>query len=258
MQWSDLLFRIWLSFMTLMLGTPVFWLIGIERDKRRTARKVDDGIRAVTVESRPPSNERTFEDYQRITGFQRLRLGFKLSVVTVALLIVFAEAYTLSLFVLYAIPIVYVLSIHERANGWKLLGFGTTYRVMWICGITLILSSVSFGFIGILGAQRYALLPSLMIWGAYTYVENRSLNELDKKFTLNLRGARLAALFGILASVAAYLYGSTIFRPDFLVYGEFQFQAFVLGFLLLIVSSALLIAQLGRTAKQMEPTRSSR
>lgn len=47
MQLSDFLFDIWLSVATLLIGTPIFWLIGIEADERHRKKAKDDMARAV-------------------------------------------------------------------------------------------------------------------------------------------------------------------------------------------------------------------
>jgi hypothetical protein len=195
------------------------------------------------------SSGKTAEEFKRAMGFQRLRLGFKLSVVTAALLAVVAAAYSVLIFVLFPVAIIYVLSIHERASGWKLLGFRNTYVAMWFCAIIIMFSSVNSVFLGLLGAQKYALLIPLLFWGAYTYVENRSINELGKKFDLNLRPARLAALLGILALAVAYCYELYVIRPSLFLYEASPFQAFIFASPFLIVSSVLLIIRLEPTSK---------
>jgi len=254
MQWSDVLFRIWLSVITFLLGTPLFWLIGVEWDRHHRGRAMDDGTRTVTLDSKLDSSGRTCEDLQITMGLQRLRLGFKLSAVTVALLIVVSVAYSVFAFLLYAVGIIYVLSIHERTSGWKLLGFRNTYIVMWFCAVIMMLSPVNFVFLGFLGAQKYALLVPLLIWGVYTYVENRSVNELDKKFVLNLRPARLAALLGILAFTVAFCYELVVIRPSLFLYEASPIQELIFASPFLIVSSALMIIRLSPAPKSRKPT----
>jgi hypothetical protein len=244
MQQSDFLLRIWLSITTFLLGTPLFWLIGIGWDKRNRVKAIDDSTHAITLDSQLDSSRRTCEDLQRTMGLQRLRLGFKLSAVTVALLILVSVAYPVFASALYAVAIIYVLSIHERTSGWKLLGFRNTYIVMWFCAGIMVFSPVSFVFLWFLGAQKYALLLPLLIWGVYTYVENRSVDELDKKSVLNLRPARLAALCGILALTVIYCYELVVIRPSPFLYEAFPFQDLILASPFLIVSSVLLIIRL--------------
>ncbi len=42
MQLSDFLFGIWLSVTIFLIGTPLFWLIGREADKRHHMKAKDD------------------------------------------------------------------------------------------------------------------------------------------------------------------------------------------------------------------------
>jgi hypothetical protein len=181
-------------------------------------------------------------------GLQRLRLGFKLSLVTVTLLTVITAEYPVFAYALYAVAIIYVLSIHERTSGWKLLGFRNTYTVMWFSAIIMLFSPVNFVFLGLLGAQNYTLLLPLLIWGVYTYIENRSVKELDKKLVLNLRPARLASLTGILAFTAAFCY-EVVTRPNLFPYAAPPFQAPIIASPFLIVSSVLLIIRLNHAPK---------
>jgi hypothetical protein len=249
MQWSDFLLRIWLSIITFLLGTPLFWLIGIGWDKRHRVKAMGDAAGTVTLDSKLDSRGRTCEDFPKAMGLQRLRLGFKLSIVTVVLLMVVAAAYSVSAFVLYAVGIIYVLSIHERASGWKLLGFRNTYTVMWFCAVVMMLSPVNFVFLSLLGALKYALLLPLLIWAVYTYVENRSMSDVDKRFLLNLRSARLAALLGILALTVAFCYELVVIRPSSFLNETLPFQELVFASSFLIISSALLIIRLNPAPK---------
>jgi hypothetical protein len=41
MQLGDVLFGTWLSVITFLIGTPVFWFIGIEADKRHHLKAKD-------------------------------------------------------------------------------------------------------------------------------------------------------------------------------------------------------------------------
>ena len=210
-----------------------------------------DSTHAVKLDNHPESTGKTAEEFQRAMGFQRLRLGFKLSVVTVALLAIGALFYYALFVLLFPIALIYVLSVHERANGWKLLGFQDTFPVMWLCAIFVMATSLFFP--EILGAQKYALLLPFLIWAIYTYVENRSLTELDKKFGLDLRPARLAALLGIIALAVAYGYemyfGLNLIRISWFLYAVSPFQAFIFAFPFLIVSSAFLIIRLEPASK---------
>ena len=249
MQLSDFLFRIWLSVITFLVGTPLFWLIGVERDKHHRVNAIDDSTHTFAQDSQVDSSRRTSEDFKRTMGLQRLRLGFKLSAVTVTLLTVVTVDYPVFAYALYAVAITYVLSIHERTSGWKLLGFRDTYIVMWFGAIIILFSPLNFVFLGLLGAQNYILLLPLLIWGVYTYIENRSVKELDKKLVLNLRHARLASLTGILAFTAAFCYELFGIRPNLFPYAAPPFQALIIASPFLIVSSVLLIIRLNHVPK---------
>jgi hypothetical protein len=242
---------------TFLVGTPLFWLIGIEADIRHRMKVKVESTRAIPMDSHLDPSRRTAEEFQTAMGFQRLRLGFKLSAVTAALLAMVALAYSAFVFVLFPLAIIYVLSIHERASGWNLLGFRNTYIVMWFCAIIMVCSPVNFVFLGLLGAQKYALLLPLLIWGFYTYVENRSINELDKKFDLKLRLARQAALLGILALAVAYCLEFYVIRLGLFLYeAPSQALIFIFAFPFLIVSSVLLIIRLEPASKPWKPASS--
>jgi hypothetical protein len=195
------------------------------------------------------SNGKIAEEFQRTMAFQRLRLGFKLSAVATAMLAAAVEASFEFVFVFLLFPavIIYVLSIHERASGWNLLGLRNTYVVLWSCAIILIPSLLGSVFLGIYGGT-YALLIPLLAWGFYTYVENRSINELDKRFGLGLRQARLIALFGVLAMALAYCY-ELYKRIPSLLYRASPFPGFIFVAPFLIVSCLLLIRGLGSAIK---------
>lgn len=47
----------------------------------------------------------------------------------------------------------------------------------------------------------------LFPWALYTYVENRSIKELEKRLHMNLGSARILALIGIVALVMVAFFG---------------------------------------------------
>jgi hypothetical protein len=83
----------------------------------------------------------------------------------------------------------------------------------------------------------------------YTYVENRSIDELDRKFNLGLGQARLPALFGVLVLAIAYCYELYRHIARLFLFHTFPFTVFVFAAPFLIVSCLLLIERLGPTIK---------
>jgi hypothetical protein len=245
----------WLSASCAFQFVGIIIAVSSARDIRHRMKVEDESTRAIPMDSHLDSSGRAAEEFQTAMGFQRLRLGFKLSTVTAALLAMVALAYSAFTFVLFPLAIIYVLSIHERASGWKLLGFRNTYILMWFCAIIIVCSPVNFVLLALLGAQKYALLLLLLIWALYTYIENRSINEIDKKFDLNLRLARQAALLGILALAVAYCFEFYVNRLSLFLY-EVPFQALIFVFPFLIISSVLLIIRLEPASKPWKPASS--
>lgn len=185
-------------------------------------------------------------------AYQRLRLGFKLSVVSVILFTTASVEPFASLFLLYPLGIIYALSIHERTSGWKLLGFQDTYRVMWVCAVILVLSPFLNLFGALFWATTYAFLIGLVplaLWGLYTFVENRSLAEPDKKLNSDLRPARIFALLGALFLGVVYCYG--LYTRTFAIFPflVFLFASSVFAAPFLILSCLILMKRLKPTSK---------
>jgi hypothetical protein len=80
----------------------------------------------------------------------------------------------------------------------------------------------------------------LFPWALYTYVENRSIKELEKRLRINLRSARVLALIGIVALVMVACFG-WILHVDAL---NFPFVSGIFASPLLIASCVLLIKRL--------------
>jgi hypothetical protein len=189
---------------------------------------------------------RTAADIRKTIAFQRLGLGFKLSIATIILFAVASVEYYAFIYLLYPLGILFVLSIHERTSGWRLLGFQDTSTVMWLCAILLQISPLGLAF-GVLYEKALAFLIPLGLWGLYTYVENNSIKKLDEKFGLNLRPARLSALAGALVSGIAYTYGLYAEIPSDFPYPANAFRLSVFGTPFLILSCLLLIRELKTT-----------
>jgi hypothetical protein len=163
-------------------------------------------------------DSRTAADIRKNMAFQRLRLGFKLSIATIILFAVASVAYYAFIYLLYPLGILFVLSIHERTSGWRLLGFQDTSIVMWLCAILLHVSPLGLAFFGVLYGIALAFLVPLGLWGLYTYIQNNSTKKLDEKFGIDLRPARLSALTGALVLGIAYTYGLYAEIPSFYPY----------------------------------------
>jgi hypothetical protein len=184
---------------------------------------------------------RTAVDIRKKISFQRLRLGLKLSIATIILFDVASITYYAFIYLLYPIGILFVLSIHERTSGWRLLGSQDTSIVMWLCAILLHVSPLGLAFFGVVYGIALAFLIPLGLWGLYTYVENNSIKKLDEKFALNLRPARLSALAGVIVSGIAYTYGLYAQIASFFPYPANAFRLSVFGTPFLILSCLLLI-----------------
>ncbi len=174
-------------------------------------------------------------------AFQRLRLGFKLSIASIILFDVASVMIYAFAYLLYPIGILFVLSIHERTSGWRLLGFQGTSAVMWICAILLIISPLGLAFFGVFFGMVWIFLVPLGLWVLYTYVESDSIKRLYVKFGPNLRLARLSALAGALVSGIAYIYGLYAEIPSFYAYPANAFRLSVVGTPFLILACLLLI-----------------
>jgi hypothetical protein len=80
----------------------------------------------------------------------------------------------------------------------------------------------------------------LFPWALYTYVENRSIKELEKRLHINLRYARILALIGIVALVIVTCFGWILHL--YALYFPFVSGIFASPFL--IASCVLLIKRL--------------
>jgi hypothetical protein len=194
-------------------------------------------------------DERTEADFQKAMAFQRLRLGFKLSVATITLFAIASAADYAFLYFMCPASIVYVLSIHERTSGWRLLGFPDTSTVIWLCAILLNLSPIGLAIFGVINGAVVTFLIPLGLWSLYTYVENESIKELDKKFGLDLKSARLSALSGVLVLAVAYSYGLYAQSSSFFPYPMSAFRASILAAPLLMLSCLLIVRRLEPTCK---------
>jgi hypothetical protein len=94
------------------------------------------------VEGRHERSEASAVEARTSEGFGKLRLGFTFSIVSVVLFALSPLGLVfLGLgFLFVALPAVYFLGIYYRATGWRLLGFGQTETVMWLCAVLLALS----------------------------------------------------------------------------------------------------------------------
>ena len=139
----------------------------------------------------------------------------------------------------------------ERASGWRLLGFGKTETVMWFSACLLVLSPLSWVFVGLLGlfysnitmGMVYLVPPAL--WGFYTAVESHNLGELEKKLGLTLRRGRIFALCGILTLTVVYCFAlfSGILSPFF----------FILPFVSVVFASPFLILSCVTFIRKLKP-----
>jgi hypothetical protein len=200
-------------------------------------------MRMNIVDGQSAEDLRTAVDVRESMAFQRLRLGFKLSIVTLILFAAASVDYAF-IYLSYPLGILFVLNIHERTSGWRLLGFKGTSTVMWICAILLQISPLVLAFFGVIYGMDLAFLVPLGLWGFYTYVESSSIKRLGEKFGLNLRPARLSALIGALISGIAYTYGLHAEIPNFYAYPANAFRLSVFGTPFLILSCLLLIRRL--------------
>ena len=148
------------------------------------------------------------------SAFEKLKLGFKLSIITIVLFI------TSSLYGGFgvlgvAIIAIYLLDVYQRASGWTLLGFKETRTVMLVCAVFLAVYPffvlfAGFGYWGFFNALTTTGavfgLP-IIPWALYTYVESRSAKELERKLNMDFKSARILPLIGIAALLAANAVG---------------------------------------------------
>jgi hypothetical protein len=186
----------------------------------------------------------TAADVLKTVAFQRLRLGFKLSIAIIILFDVASVIYYAFIYLLYPIGILFILSVHERTSGWRLLGFQGTSAVMWVCAILLHVSPLGLAFFGVIYRMDVVFLVPMGLWVLYTCVENNSIKRLDEKFSLNLRPARLSAVTGAIISGVAYIYGLHAEISGVYFYPANSFRLSVFGTPFLILSCLLLIRAL--------------
>jgi hypothetical protein len=179
-------------------------------------------------------------------AFEKLKLGFKLSIISIALFV--ASPLWGAGLLGFGLIAIYILSIYQRASGWKLLGFRETRTLMLVCAVFLVvypfclLLSVLFlwGYFYMLMATGLIFWLPLFPWALYTYVENRSLGELEKRSRINLRSARILALIGVVVIVMVTCFG-WVLNLSALIFPSIS-GIFASPFL--IASSALLIKRL--------------
>jgi len=179
-------------------------------------------------------------------AFDKLRLGFGLSIVSVVLFVF--SAFGLS-FLFVLVPAAYFLGIYERSSGWRLLGFGQTETVIWLSACLLAISPLNWVFVAFLGLPYtnlnidvISLVPPAL-WGFYTAVESHNAEKLEKKLGLNLRRGRIFALCGILTLAAVYGLAlfSGILSPAFYI---LPFNSVVFASPFLILSCVTFIRKL--------------
>jgi hypothetical protein len=148
------------------------------------------------------------------SAFEKLRLGFKLSIITIVL---FMTSFLFGGFGFLGVAViaVYLLDVYQRASGWTLLGFKETRTVMLVCAVFLavypfFLLFAGFGYWGFFNALTTTgavfELP-IIPWALYTYVESRSAKELERKLNMDFKSARMLPLIGIVAIFAASAVG---------------------------------------------------
>lgn len=168
-------------------------------------------------------------------AFERLRLGFELSVVTVVLFML--SPFGLN-FLFVLAPATYFLGIYERAKAWSLLGFEQTETVMWLCAFLLAVSPLSWILAEFWSASYsnivvdVGFLGSAALWGFYTAVESHNVRELEKKFGLNVRRGRISALCGILTVTVVY---------SLALFSKIPWAFLILPFISVIFASPFLI-----------------
>ena len=159
-------------------------------------------------------------------GLGKLRLGFKLSILTVVLFVA-SPLYGLGFGLGLGVIAIYVLTVYQRAAGWRSLGFKETRTTMLVCGVFVAVYPLYLLFFGLLLSGYLIMLSAtglifwipLFAWALYTYVENRSAKELGKMLHVNLWPSRIFALGGIVAFVVGeifsliFLRNQTLFLP---------------------------------------------
>jgi len=179
-------------------------------------------------------------------AFEKLKLGFKLSIISIVLFV--ASPLWGAGFLGFGLIAIYILSVYQRASGWKLLGFRETRTTILVCAVFLVVYPFCllftglflWGFFDMLMVTGLIFWLPLFPWALYTYVENRSIRELEKRLRINLRSARILALIGIVALVMVACFG-WILHVDAL---NFPFVSGIFASPFLIASCVLLIKRL--------------
>jgi len=180
------------------------------------------------------------------SAFEKLRLGFKLSIITIVLFV--ASPLLGVSFLGFGLIAIYILSVYQRASGWKLLGFRETRTTILVCAVFLVVYPFCllftglflWGFFDMLMVTGLIFWLPLFPWALYTYVENRSIRELEKRLRINLRSARILALIGIVALVVVACFGWILHLYAL----NFPFVSGIFASPLLIASCVLLIKRL--------------
>jgi hypothetical protein len=179
-------------------------------------------------------------------AFEKLKLGFKLSIISIVLFV--ASPLWGAGFLGFGLIAIYILSVYQRASGWQLLGFRETRTTMLVCAVFLVVYPFCLLLTGLfLWGLFYMLMATGLIfwlplfpWALYTYVENRSIKELEKRLRINLRSARILALIGIVALVMVAFFGWILH----LFALNFPFVSGIFASPFLIASCVLLIKRL--------------
>ena len=84
-------------------------------------------------------------------AFEKLRLGFKLSIISIVLFV--ASPLWGAGFLGFGLIAIYILNVWQRASGWKLLGFHETRTTILVCAVFLVVYPFCL------------LLTGLFLWG---------------------------------------------------------------------------------------------
>ena len=201
-----------------------------------------------TVDGRLEKDETGVVQARTVEAFEKLRLGFAFSMVSVVLFVL--SPFGLS-FLFVPLSATYFLGIYERASGWRLLGFEQTETVMWLGAFFLVVSPLSWVFVAFWGlsysniAMDVVSLVPPALWGFYTAVESHNVGELEKKLGLNLRRGRISALCGILTLTVVY---------DFALFSRILPSAFsILPFISAVFASPFLILSCVTLIRRLKP-----
>jgi hypothetical protein len=208
------------------------------------------------VEGQHERSEASVVEARTSEGFGKLRLGFTFSIVSVVLFVLSPLGLVFSGlgFLFVALPAVYFLGIYYRASGWRLLGFGQTETVMWLCAVLLAVSPLGCLLSPIVGfwtsfsssiALSVVSLVQLALWAIYTVVESHNVRRLEKKFGQNLTRGRISALSGILAFIVGDCFA--LFSNMYSFFFIFPFVSAIFASPFLILSCVTLIRRLKPT-----------